>query len=86
MSTTEWEESTYQETFNKAKNALDKRRQQEPDFSVEDIKGILQHLYIKDGLDQYGRGRLQDLILQATLDAHEASLAEMLQQSVGSKL
>lgn len=77
MSVTEWEETVYRETFDKAKNALEKRRQAEPDFNVETLKGILEHLYIQDGLDQYGRGRLQDLVLQATLDAHEAVLADM---------
>lgn len=74
MTTTDWEDPAYQSSYQNVLTALRKRRLEDPDFSRDQVRGILEHLYIQDGLDHYGRGRLQDLKIQATIDAHEAIL------------
>ncbi|HAW85814.1 MAG: hypothetical protein A2087_10375 [Spirochaetes bacterium GWD1_61_31] len=76
MSSTDWENATLHNTYVKARAALLQRRAAEPGFGIQEMKGILEHLYIQEGLDQYGRGRLHDLAIQATIAAHEDLLAE----------
>jgi hypothetical protein len=43
---------------------------------VEDLEGVLRHLYQMDGADWGGRGELQGIILAATIAAYEQVIAE----------
>ena len=38
---------------------------------MEDIEGVLQHLYIMEGSDWYGRGEVLDTAMAATIAAYE---------------
>ncbi|MBU0936409.1 MAG: hypothetical protein KKI09_09285 [Spirochaetes bacterium] len=71
MSSTEWEQEVYRSTYDKALAALARRKQEDPSFGESDLRGILEHLYVQQGNDHYGRGRLHDLSITATVDAHE---------------
>jgi hypothetical protein len=73
---TEWQNKTYQETFEQEIRGLDRRRSSDPGCKVQDIEGILRNLYIMDGADQGGRGPLQDTIMAATIAAYEHFIAD----------
>lgn len=72
----EWRDIKYEETFEQEVRGLERRRQHDPDLTLEDVKNMLQHLYNLDGMDWIGRGELQDTILNATLAAYEHFIAE----------
>ena len=67
----EWQGIKYQETFEEEIRGLTRRRQSDLNCKVADLEGILRNLYILDGADQEGRGRLQDTILSARIAAYE---------------
>ncbi len=76
MSSTGWKRAAYDGAFGTALESLRKRREEDPGFTPEDARGILRHLYVQDGNDQGGRGELQDLVMQGTIDAHERFIAD----------
>jgi len=75
-SSTEWKEVKYLEVFEEELRGLRRRRASDPFCTVPDIEGLLQHLYIMDGADWYGRGDVQDITMAATIAAHEHFIAE----------
>jgi len=75
-SSVEWKEIKYTEVFEEELRGLERRRESDPLCTVKDIEGLLQHLYIMDGADWYGRGDVQDIIMAATIAAHEHFIAE----------
>ena len=75
-SSTEWKETKYGEIFEQELRGLARRRQSDRSCKVEDIEGVLQHLYIMDGADWYGRGDVQDITMAATIAAYEHFIAE----------
>jgi len=75
-SSVEWKEIKYTEVFEQELRGLTRRRQADPHCTVEDIEGLLQHLYIMDGADWYGRGDVQDIIMAATIAAYEHFIAQ----------
>ena len=75
-SSVEWKDNKYGEVFDEELRGLQRRRTSDPLCTVEDIEGILQHLYIMDGADWYGRGDVQDIIMAATIAAYEHFIAE----------
>ena len=74
-SSTEWQDITYNETFEGELRGLQRRRAGDPALTVGDIEGTLKHLYIMDGADQGGRGGVQDLTMAATIAAYEHFIA-----------
>jgi hypothetical protein len=72
----EWREVKYQEIFDQEIRGLQRRRESDPACTVADIEGVLQHLYIMDGADWYGRGDVQDTIMSATIAAYEHFIAQ----------
>ena len=72
----EWREIKYRQTFEEETRGLTRRREADPDCKVEDLQGILKHLYIMDGADLGGRGEVQDTIMAATIAAYEHFIAE----------
>ena len=76
ISSVEWREVKYEETFERELLGLQRRREADPNCSVKDIEGVLQNLYIKEGADWDGRGNLADIILSATIAAHEHFIAQ----------
>ena len=71
-----WKDVKYEEIFEQELRGLKRRRGADPHCKVEDIEGLLQHLYIMDGADWYGRGDVQDIIMAATIAAYEHFIAE----------
>ena len=72
----EWLDEKYKEILELETNGLIRRSQLDPAFNIEEIKGILKNLYIKEGADWEGRGSLQDVILSATIAAYEDFIAK----------
>lgn len=70
-SSVEWRDIKYGEIFEQELRGLERRRESDPLCTVEDIGGVLEHLYIMDGADWYGRGEVQDITLAATIAAYE---------------
>jgi hypothetical protein len=75
-SSVEWREVKYQNTLEEELRGLRRRRESDPGCTVEDLEGILKHLYVMDGADWYGRGEVQDIIMAATIAAYERFIAE----------
>jgi hypothetical protein len=75
-SSVEWKEIKYTEVFEEELRGLERRRESDPQCTVGDIEGLLQHLYIMDGADWYGRGDVQDIIMAATIAAYEHFIAQ----------
>jgi len=71
LSSLEWRDRAYEETFDSVISGLETRRRTDSGFAVEDAEGVLRHLYIHEGNDFCSRGMLQDAILAATIAAHE---------------
>ena len=74
-SSVDWKETKYNEVFEQELRGLDRRRQFDLSCRIEDIEGVLQHLYIMDGADWYGRGDVQDITMAATIAAYERFIA-----------
>jgi hypothetical protein len=72
----EWRDIKYQEIFDQEIRGLRRRRDSDPACSVADLEGVLQHLYIMDGADWYGRGDVQDIVMAATIAAYEHFIAQ----------
>ena len=75
-SSVEWREVKYSEIFDQEIRGLVRRRESDPGCTVKDIEGVLQHLYIMDGADWYGRGDVQDITMAATIAAYEHFIAQ----------
>lgn len=76
MSTTAWKEITYDDTYASTFKSLRRRQADDPSFTIDAAKSQLKHLYINDGNNWAGRGELQDIIVQAMIDAFERYIAE----------
>ncbi|MDR2070392.1 MAG: hypothetical protein LBP81_03105 [Treponema sp.] len=72
----EWRDVKYDEIFEQELLGLKRRREADPGCTVADIEGTLQHLYIMDGADWYGRGCVQDITMAATIAAYEHFIAQ----------
>jgi len=72
----DWKEVKYDEVFEQELRGLKRRREADPGCTVEDIEGVLQHLYIMDGQDWGGRGDVQDITMAATIAAYEHFIAQ----------
>jgi hypothetical protein len=71
----DWRELTYEETFKRELRGLERRRASVP-CTIEDIESLLESLYKLDGGNWLGRGEVQDIVMSATIAAHEHFLAE----------
>ncbi|HOX31903.1 MAG TPA: hypothetical protein PLB91_06195 [Spirochaetales bacterium] len=76
MESVDWRDEKYREVYELTLTGLERRRSVDPGFSRADAEGTLRHLYIQDGNDWVGRGPLQDIIVAATIAAHEHFIAE----------
>lgn len=72
---TGWRDIKYNEIFDLEIRGLERRRLSDPSCTAEDLEGVLQHLYIMDGADWYGRGGVQDVTMAATIAAYEHFIA-----------
>jgi hypothetical protein len=72
----EWRDIKYGEIFDQEIRGLERRRASDPRCTVEDLEGVLRHLYVMDGADWYGRGDVQDITMAATIAAYEHFIAQ----------
>jgi hypothetical protein len=79
----EWRDIKYNEIFEQEIRGLERRRRAEASCTVDDLEGVLQHLYIMDGADWYGRGGVQDIIMAATIAAYEHFIAQWKAEAAG---
>ena len=77
MDSTDWQETTYRDAYEKEIRGLQRRLALDPFCTAEDLEGTLKSLYIMDGSDWLGRGEVQSTILTAAIAAHEAIIAEL---------
>ena len=75
-SSDDWRDVKYREIFDQELRGLFRRREADPHCAPEDIEGVLEHLYIMDGADWYGRGEVQDITMAATIAAYEHFIAQ----------
>lgn len=68
----DWEEIKYQEVFDDETRLLLRRRASDASCTIDDIRGILNSLYILDGNNADGRSSVQQIALSATIAAYEA--------------
>lgn len=73
---TDWRRTKYNEVFEGTLSLLAYRRARESGFDVADAERILGHQYVSEGNDWGGRGDLGDIIMSATIAAHEHFIAE----------
>jgi hypothetical protein len=67
----DWRDVKYTEVFEQELCGLARRRESDPLCTVQDLEGLLRHLYVMDGSDWVGRGDLQDVVMAATIAAYE---------------
>ncbi|MDR0312210.1 MAG: hypothetical protein LBI14_01285 [Treponema sp.] len=79
---TEWRDIKYTEIFEQELRGLERRKNYEKECTIEDLEGVLEHLYIMDGADWYGRGEVQDIIMAATIAAYEHFRAQWKTEKV----
>ncbi|MDR0561656.1 MAG: hypothetical protein LBG73_03110 [Spirochaetaceae bacterium] len=72
----DWRDIKYNETFEQEVRGLERRKASDPNCSIADLEGVLQHLYQMDGADWIGRGEVQDIIMAATIAAYEYVIAQ----------
>jgi hypothetical protein len=72
----DWRDTAYQEIFEQELRGLERRRNFDAQCTAEDLEGLLNALYILDGADWYGRGDVQDVVMAATIAAHEHFISQ----------
>ncbi len=70
-------EEKYAEVFDEELRGLERRWTHDKACTLDDIRGILNSLYVYSGNDWTGRGQLQNAVLSATVAAHECFIAKM---------
>lgn len=71
-----WEELHFNKIFEETYNSLKFAIENSSNYTVENLKGLLQNLYVQQGNNQLGRGEAMDISINAQVAACEALLAE----------
>ncbi|MCR5291078.1 MAG: hypothetical protein K6E51_13880 [Treponema sp.] len=66
----------YDEIYEEEIRGIERRRQQDPNLTIDMLEGTLQALYNIEGDDWEGRGPLRDEMISAQIAAHEAYIAQ----------
>lgn len=74
-------EEKYEEVYASLYAFLQRRRKNDPDFTIEDVRGFLKDAYVRLGNDWIGHGALFDVTQNATIAAYEVVLAEWLAET-----
>jgi len=65
-----WEDDKFREVFEDEMRGLNRRMVHDPSCSMDELEGILESLYAL--ADRNREGRVQEIVLQATIAAYEA--------------
>jgi hypothetical protein len=76
-SSEDWKEVTYREAFERELRGIERRLETDSSCTVEELDGILKHLYVMIGSDWGGRGEVQNICLEAAIAAYEETIAHM---------
>lgn len=68
----DWEEKKYQEVFEDETRLLVRRKAFDAKCTIDDIRGMLDSMYVLDGNNATGRSAVQQIALSATIAAYEA--------------
>lgn len=68
---TEWEDRAYTYIFEEEMRGLKRRKAHDPGLTVDELKGILNSLYVSEGSNYEGRGPIGDITIAATIAAYE---------------
>lgn len=79
MSMTAYIEERYDETFESVYTVLHDLARKDPAAAGRQIRQTLKSLYIRQGNDWTGRGAIGNAGLDASIAAHEAVLAELVE-------
>jgi hypothetical protein len=71
----------YRETFEALLDELQARRRNDPNFTLDDVRGFLRDAYVYRGNDWVARGALFDVTQAARIAAYEVILAEWQEES-----
>jgi len=82
-SSVDWKDAKYNEVFEQELRGLQRRRSSDPGFTVADLEKVLEQLYLQDGSDWLGRGGLGDVIMAATIAAHEFFISQWKSEKPG---
>jgi len=77
----DWEQKKFDEIFDNVYSTTKYRRFMDPSFGIKELRRLLESLYVNEGNDQGGRGKVGDIICAATIAAHEQVLAEWKKES-----
>jgi hypothetical protein len=72
----DWRQEKFDEIFDTVYATTQYRRFNDSSFTLKDLERLLETLYVNDGNDQGGRGKVGDITSEATIAAHEQVLAE----------
>lgn len=72
----DYREKIFEDTFNNVCKEMNNRKENDPQFTKENLEGVLNSLYIDQGNDWVGRGEIRDIINEATISACELILSE----------
>ncbi|GFO68613.1 hypothetical protein GMLC_21920 [Geomonas limicola] len=67
----------YDSTFESVYEALVEMVRKDPRWALQQIRGILKSLYVRQGNDWSGRGVVSDTGIDASIAAHESILADL---------
>jgi 2-amino-4-hydroxy-6-hydroxymethyldihydropteridine diphosphokinase len=71
----DWKEKLYRKRIEEELLCLERQRQADKNFTIDDLEHGLKDLYDADGADWLGRGEVQDINTSATIAAYEQFLS-----------
>lgn len=78
--TKDWEDDKFNEVFEDEIRLLSRRFKNDPSCTIEDLRGILNSLYIIEGNNMDGRGRVNEISLSASIAAYESFIEEKIME------
>ncbi|MGM0532427.1 MAG: hypothetical protein ACQER7_13865 [Bacteroidota bacterium] len=69
----DWEEIIYKKVYNETVDNIESRKNNDPDFNIEQLEQLLETKYINEGTAN--RSEIDQLTLDATIAALQACLA-----------
>ncbi|GHU12758.1 hypothetical protein FACS1894161_1660 [Spirochaetia bacterium] len=76
----DWMETKYRESLEEDMRGLERRLENDPGCTVEELEGTLRNLYVMSGADWGGRGEVQNITLDATIAAYETIISRLQRQ------
>lgn len=77
---TSWDEKTYDHVFDDICLYIEKRKQDDDNFTIDELKQMIDEAYQRRGMDWIGKGHLQFVIESATIAAFEQKFVEWRKQ------